>query len=146
MAKQSLISDRQILEVALIGLQSQLSGIDEAISGIRSRLGHRGPGRPTASPDGAQQAPKKRTMSATARKRIGEATRKRWAALRNQKAKVGQAAEKPKRKMSAAGKARIIAATKKRWAAFHKAQKAAPKKARKAAVKAPVAAAAPATT
>jgi hypothetical protein len=78
--------DQNILEMALIGLEVQKERINAAIAEIRARLDHRGPGRPRAVPDGtAEQAPmtkRKRTFSAAARKRIGEATRKRWAALR----------------------------------------------------------------
>jgi len=84
------------------------------MSEIRTRLGIRGP-RAATSADGAQPAPKTCSMNAAARKRIGEATRKRWAALK--KAKDAPAkAEKPKRKMSAGGRARIVAATKQRGA------------------------------
>jgi hypothetical protein len=75
-------------------------------------------------------------MSA-ARKRIGEATRRRWEAFWAAKAETKKVAAKPKRKLSKAGRAAIIAATKKRWAAVHKAQRAAatkaPKTTRKAA-------------
>src|SRR5205809_432621 len=115
MPRQSLLGDREIMEAALVGYQSQLSRIDEAIGGIRSQLGVRGPGRPVASTDGTKPASTRRKMSAAARKRIGEATRKRWAAFRAGKAEAEKPAQKPKRKMSAAGRAAIIAATKKRW-------------------------------
>ena len=64
-------------------------------------------------------------MSAAARKRIGEATRKRWAAFRAAKARKQAPAQKPKRKISKAGRAAIIAATKARWARFHKEKAAA---------------------
>jgi hypothetical protein len=65
-------------------------------------------------------------MSAAARKRIGEATRKRWIAFRKSKDETAEKpAEKPKRKMSKAGRAAIIAATKARWRKFHRQQKAA---------------------
>jgi len=62
-------------------------------------------------------------MSASARRRIALAQKKRWAAY-----KVGQgktATVKPKRRtLSAAGRARIAAATRKRWAAFRKVKEA----------------------
>jgi len=157
-----MMDDREICEIAMLGYQSQLNRIDQAIAGIRSRLGIRGPRQAAASTDGAQTTPKKKRMSAAARKRIGEATRLRWIAFRKQKAEAERPAAKPKRKLSKAGRAAIIAATKKRWAAVHKAQmvatkktapkataKKAPKRTRKAVVKtlaAPVAVApAPAT-
>ena len=61
---------------------------------------------------------KPRRMSAAARKRIGDAARKRWAALR-----AAQGTDKPatvkrrKRHLSPEGRRRIIEATKRRWAA-----------------------------
>ena len=73
-----------ILEAALTGLQYQHRIIDEKISEIKKRLGIRsGPTSVEVHPE-----PKKRKLSATARKRIADATRKRWAAYR--KAKAGQ--------------------------------------------------------
>jgi hypothetical protein len=126
MPRESTMEDRAILESALTGLQSQLNQIDEAMAGIRSQLRHGGPGRrANASINGVQPVRRKRNMTAAARKRIGEATRKRWAAYRKQQGKTAAPAAKPKRKMSKAGRAAISAATKKRWRAFHKAQKAA---------------------
>jgi hypothetical protein len=127
--KEMTMDDREILETALIGLQSQLGQINASMSDIRARLGIRGPRPVATSTDGAQPTPTKRTMSAAARKRIGEATRRRWIAFRKQKAEAAKPAAKPKRKMSAAGRAAIVAATKKRWAAVRAAKKAAAKKA-----------------
>src|SRR5713101_228374 len=60
--------------------------------------------------------PRKRTRSASASKRIAEAQRKRWSALKRVKTE----GEEPKRKLSAAGRKAIIEASKKRWQAFHK--------------------------
>ena len=128
MAKESVMSDQEILEAALVTYQSQLTRIDEAIAGIRSRLGIRGLRRLAMTTDGMQPAPTKLKMSAAARRRIGEATRKRWMAYRKQKAEAEKPAEKPKWKLSKAGRAAIIAATKRRWAAVHKAQRAAANK------------------
>jgi hypothetical protein len=53
-------------------------------------------------------------MSAAARKRIGDAQRKRWAETGAKTA--SETAAKPKRKLSATGRAAIVAALKKRWA------------------------------
>jgi hypothetical protein len=50
-----------------------------------------------------------RTLSASARKRISLAQKKRWAKAKGQ-------ASKPKRTMSAAGRKRIAAAQRARWA------------------------------
>src|SRR4030095_1973806 len=99
MARQSVIDNREIMEAALVGYQSQLSRIDEAIAGIRSRLGVRGP-RPIVNPIGwMHTAPPKRKMSAAARKRIGAATRRRWQKYRKAKAQATAPAAKPKRKI-----------------------------------------------
>jgi hypothetical protein len=69
---------------------------------------------------------KRRKLSAAARRRIGDAQRKRWAASKKFAATPSQAvaAPVPKRKMSAAGRKAISEATKKRWAAFHTAKAA----------------------
>src|SRR5260221_7541186 len=105
-------TDKDLLAMALVGYEAQKATITEAIRGIQAQLGHRGPGRPPkVAIDGA--APARRTLSVAARKRIGAAQRKRWAAVREAKAEPA----KPKRKLSAAGRRAIIAATKKRWAA-----------------------------
>ena len=68
-------------------------------------------------------------MSAAARKRIADAQRKRWAAMREGSGQPATShAVKPKRTISAAGRKAIIEATKKPWAAY-RAQKAHAKKA-----------------
>jgi hypothetical protein len=101
--------------------------LEQRMADLRKQVGMQIAGR--LSPEDV--APKKpalgkRHMSASARRRISLAQKKRWAA---QKATSGKAAApKPrKRVISAAGKARIAAAAKKRWAAFRKAQQAAQK-------------------
>jgi hypothetical protein len=70
--------------------------------------------RPVAAGTAAPQEEARRTMSAAARKRIGDAQRKRWEAT---KGGAKTATAKPKRRLSAAGRAAIVAALKKRWAA-----------------------------
>jgi hypothetical protein len=71
-------------------------------------------------------------MSAAGRRRIAEAQKKRWAAMKgeagNAEPSVSPASSKPKRKISAAGRRAIGEATRKRWAAFHAAKKEATKK------------------
>jgi hypothetical protein len=62
--------------------------------------------------DAADTAKPKRTMSATARRRIAADQRKRWAEA---KKATGTPVKKAKRKMSAAGRKRIAEATRKRW-------------------------------
>jgi hypothetical protein len=69
-----------------------------------------------------------RTLSASARKRISIAQKKRWAQARNASqpaaAKTTSSANvKRTRKISAAGKKRIAAAARQRWAKFRAAKK-----------------------
>jgi len=117
--------DSTILEMALVGYQSQLDGLSAKIDAIRAQLGRRGPARPITAATGTGQArPGKRVLSAAARARISAAQKKRWAAQKSPQAQ----AQKPKRKLSAAGRKAIQEATRKRWAAFHKAQRAAASK------------------
>jgi hypothetical protein len=58
-------------------------------------------------------------MSAAARKRIADAQRKRWAAMRERSGQPTTVeGARPKGRISAAGKKAIIEATRKRWAAY----------------------------
>jgi hypothetical protein len=118
--------DNTILEMAVRGYEAERDRISAAMAEIRARLGQRGPGRPAAAVAGADNtAPKKRTMSASARARIAAAQRARWQAYKKAKAEPEQAqVQKPKkRKLSAEGRRAIQLATKKRWAEYHQAQK-----------------------
>jgi hypothetical protein len=86
MPRQTVLDEPAILQAALEGLEVQRARTEEAIAVIRTRLGRRPPGRPrktaaTAGPD-TQPAKKKRRISAEGRKRIIEATRRRWARYR----------------------------------------------------------------
>src|SRR5437899_3811572 len=108
-------TDQDLMAMALIGYEAQKAKITEAIREIQAQLGHRGPGRPKGTADGA--APAKRVLSAAARRRIAAAQRKRWAALK----KSQDVAAPKKRKLSAAARKRIGEATRKRWAAVRKA-------------------------
>jgi cell division septum initiation protein DivIVA len=107
--------DNEILAAAIEGFEAQKKRLDAQIAEIRQQL--RGGAGPAASPEPAR---KRRTMSAAGRKRVAEAQRKRWAAVRKQSgATPGPAkpeAQKPKRKLSAAGRQRIVEATQRRWA------------------------------
>jgi hypothetical protein len=87
--------DEGFLRAALLGYESEKARIEGIIAQIQAQLGHRGPGRPKALTDEMEQsAPKRHSMSASARRRIAAAQRKRWAALKQ--AKTEQ--EKPKQK------------------------------------------------
>jgi hypothetical protein len=131
------MSDGDLLEAALIGLERQRDSINEKMAALRERLGVRGGGRVSSvadmvSPDGAAPPRTRRRMSAAARRRIAAAQRKRWAALKQGSTAKTPASKtaptKKKRKISAAGMKRIVAATKKRWAAYHAKKRAAGKK------------------
>src|ERR1035438_3479206 len=122
----------EIITAAIVGFEQQKLHIDTKIAELRSLLTG-GPAEPTAAAPDATKG-KRRKMSAAARKRIGDAQRKRWAASKGEAESPSKTATaKPKRKMSAAGKKAISEATKKRWAAFH-ATKQAKKPAAKKAV------------
>ena len=110
----------EIITAAVEGFEQQKLRIDAQIAELRQML----TGTPTetaATPEPTK--PKRRNMSAAARKRIGDAQRKRWAASKKTSSPVAPEAPKPKRELSAAGKRAIVEATKKRWAAFHAAKK-----------------------
>ncbi len=114
----------EILNAAIQGFEVQKSGIDAQIAEIRLMLdvGRTGPGA------AAEPQKRKRKMSAAARKRIGDAQRKRWAESKklseSPSERATREAPKPKRKLSAAGRKRIIEATKRRWAAVKTARQA----------------------
>jgi hypothetical protein len=115
--------DSTILEMAIVGYESQLDQISAKIADIKTQLGQRGPGRPKATAAGTgPAAPQKRTISAAGRARIAAAQRARWAAQKRQQA---QPAKPKKRKLSAAGLRAIREATKKRWDAYRKAHQSA---------------------
>jgi hypothetical protein len=77
----------EILTAALEGLEVRRQRIEQQISAVRSLL--RQPGRST---DAAVQQPRKRILSAEARKRIAAAQRKRWATAKKAAAE-GQSSE-----------------------------------------------------
>ena len=116
----SRMQDTELLKAALIGFQQMRDQVEQKIADLRGRIdGRTSPA--SASGSAAAFAPKKRTMSASARQRIAMAQKKRWAAYKAAKGRTA-AAKPQKRVLSAAGRARIVAATKKRWAAFRKAK------------------------
>jgi hypothetical protein len=110
----------EIINAAVEGFEQQKRRIDVQIAELRAML----TGTPTEAAAPEVPKGKRRKMSAAARKRIGDAQRKRWAESKKTSSPVAPAAPKPKRKLSAAGKKAIVEATKKRWAAFHAAKKA----------------------
>lgn len=87
---KSVTDDPSFLNAALEGLELQRKRIEEQIATVKSLLGRKSPGRPSAAAAvvvteagaGASAPRKKRTLSAAARKRIAEAQKKRWAEFR----------------------------------------------------------------
>ncbi len=109
----------------LASIDSEIARLQQARA-LLAGLGIRG----GSVSSGRTKRHRKPVLSAAARKRIGDAQRKRWAAVRKAaktipvKAAKRAAAPVKKRKMSAEAKKRIAAAQKKRWAAFRAAKKA----------------------
>jgi hypothetical protein len=71
----------ELLELALAGLESKRDRLEEQIREVQSLLGRRATPQ-SRTPRAAAARPRKRRMSAAGRKRIAEATRKRWAEWR----------------------------------------------------------------
>ncbi|MEO8594636.1 MAG: hypothetical protein ABI759_15065 [Candidatus Solibacter sp.] len=108
----------EIIDAAIEGFEGQKRRIDEQISELRSM-------RTRSTEPAAPEVPRpRRKMSASGRKAIAAAQRKRWAAKKGGESVPPKKAVTPKRKLSAAGRANIVAALKTRWAA----KKAAAKK------------------
>jgi hypothetical protein len=130
MPRQAKPKDNTLLEMAIVGYQSEANRISAKIADIKVQLGGNGPGRPndtaaTATATDHAAPAKRRTMSKSARARMAAAQRARWAAQKKQQAQPAQPAKPKKRKLSAAGLKAIREATKKRWAAYRKAKKTA---------------------
>src|SRR5674476_102261 len=122
----------EIITAAVEGFEQQKLRIDAQIAELRQML-HGGPMETAAAPEASKG--KRRKMSAAARKRIGDAQRKRWAESKKSSgpsSPVAPEAPKPKRKLSAAGKKAIAEATRKRWGARVKAGAATAAKAQQA--------------
>jgi hypothetical protein len=99
----SIVSE---LRVERTNLVNQLRHVDAALSVLGKLNG------------GSNYTKPRRTLSASARKRISLAQKKRWA-----QAKGNATTVKRTRKISAAGKKRIAAAARLRWAKFRAAKK-----------------------
>jgi len=94
--------------------QIEIDKLDQIISGIESLNGTEAVSK-TAQP--------KRTLSASARRRISLAQKARWASVRKQSQPKLVAKATPKRTMSASARRKIAAAQKARWAKFRAANK-----------------------
>ena len=90
----------EIVTAAIEGFEQQKLRIDAQIAELRTMLpgGRTEPAATLETPKG-----KRRKLSAAARKRMGEAQRKRWAATKGGAQTASKSMAKPKRKLSAAG-------------------------------------------
>jgi hypothetical protein len=130
-----------VLTAALEGLELQRERVDAQIAEVRRMLRS----QPEPATEGAEPAaPRKRRMSAAGRKRIADAARKRWAALRESRtapeavkaAPKTAAAKTPKRKVGAAARKRMAESQKRRWAEARKKAEQKPARTKPAAKKA----------
>ena len=127
----------EIINAAIDGFKAQKTHIDAQIAELRAML----PGGSTETVATPETAPKKRKISAAARRRMALGQKARWAKIKGESEPSAPVAAsvpaKPKRRLSKAGRANIVAALKKRWAAKKAAVKAPAKRmsaARKAAL------------
>ena len=103
-------------ETIIRQLERLASGIDRALAALRG-ITNQGSVALTATSAGVLQR-KRRRMSAAARKRIGDAARRRWAAVRAAQGAAKLATVKRRKgHLSPEGRQRIIEAAKRRWAA-----------------------------
>ena len=119
--------DRQrLLELALKGLEAERADLDDEIAQIKSQLNLRPTVAPRVATVSPTTPPKKKTMSAAAKKKISEAMKRRYAELR----KAGQPSHGesvgPKQRsgarqnggsrLTAAGRKKLSDLMKRRWA------------------------------
>jgi len=90
MAKSSTNAD--ILRYALTHLEQERDAIQAKINHIYSQLGQKVSAPAASAPVAAPGKRKRRPLSASARKRIGAAQKKRWAEHRKTLAKAAKAA------------------------------------------------------
>ena len=106
---------QRLLELALKGLEAERATIDDEIVQIKSQLN---PRPATAQSTTAENSapPKKRTMSAAARKKISEAMKRRYAELNSGKRQNAGS------RLTEAGRKKLSDLMKKRWAEKRKAK------------------------
>jgi hypothetical protein len=68
--------------MALVGYEHELAAINQKIATLRRSAGRRPPVAESLSEDGTAPRKKRSRMSAAGRKRVAEAQRRRWAALK----------------------------------------------------------------
>jgi hypothetical protein len=74
--------DKSLLTAALEGLELQKQRIEEQIQEVKQQLGAKAAPAPSTA---SAKKPRKRVLSAVARKRIAAAQKKRWAEYRKKK-------------------------------------------------------------
>jgi len=96
MARGKTTGDLTTLQMALVGYEIEKKKIDEKIKEIKAQLGRRGASLAVAAVSDAP-APRKRNLSADARRRIAMAQKRRWAEHRRKAAaaKSAKAEAKP---------------------------------------------------
>ena len=105
-----MISEREVIEAAIEGLQAQIAEKQKVIESLKAQL--------TGTPTPTENAPaKKRQMSEAGKKAIRDAQRKRWAAVHSKIDTAPKKKSSPKKKLSPARKAALIANLKKARAA-----------------------------
>jgi hypothetical protein len=101
---------KEIITAAIEGFEGQKLRLDAQIAELRQMLD----GHPTETVATPEAAPRKRKISAAARKRMAIGQKARWAKLRGESGlSVVATPEPPKRKISAARKAALLANLKK---------------------------------
>src|SRR5271157_1615914 len=108
---QNLVSD----------LKAERNRLDQAISALEGLAGSSAPrrGRPPKSKATPTITPRRRSMSAAARKRISAAMKQRWAKWKGKSAPKKAKSRPP---MSAAARKKLSVLMKARWAAKQKAE------------------------
>ena len=119
----------EIISAAIEGFEGQKKKIEDKIAELRSMLA----GSPTEPATTKPEAPvgKRKKFSASARKRMKEAQRLRWAKIKGETQPSSPATPempKLKRQISADGLKRIAAAQRQRWAEKKAAEAAVPAK------------------
>jgi hypothetical protein len=128
--KEALVPDRQrLLELALKGLEAERANIDDEIAQIKSQFNPRPAVAKSVATASPATPPKKKTMSAEARRKISEAMKRRYAEL-NKTAKMASGGSRTAPQVSpssgkkqtggshltAAGRKKLSDLMKKRWA------------------------------
>ena len=129
----------EIINAAILGFEGQKKQIDDQIAELRAMLSG-GPAE-TASPTPEVAAPgKRRKFSASARRKMALAQKKRWAAIKGTSEQpepaTSEAPKAKRRKMSASARKAIGEATRQRWALKRASEASASKASKKTVVKA----------